>query len=102
MRSSTATELYDSGASRHMSPFQDHFVSYHAISPRMIVAADKQTFYAVGTGDLKIEVPNGKSLTPIMLRDILHAPDMGITIVSISRIAKAGYAVTFKDNACQI
>jgi hypothetical protein len=82
----------------------EHVSNYYhrAIPPRSIMAADKRTFYAVGTGDLKIEVPNGESLTPILLKDVLHAPDMGITIVSISRIAKAGYAVTFKDNACQI
>jgi len=27
---------------------------------------------------------------------------MGITIVSVNRIAKAGYSVTFKENTCQI
>ena len=98
----TATELYDSGASKHMSLFRDHFISYKEIPPHVITAADKRVFYAIGTGDLKIEVPNGESLTPIMLRDVLHAPDMGITIVSISCIAKAGYVVTFKNNSCQI
>jgi hypothetical protein len=35
------TELYDSGASCHMSPFRDHFVSYRSIPPRPITAADK-------------------------------------------------------------
>jgi transposase InsO family protein len=85
-----------------MSPFRDRFVSYQSIPLRAIVAADKRIFYAVGTRDLKIEVPNGESPTPIILKDVLHAPDMGITIVSISRIAQAGYAVTFKGNACQI
>ena len=98
----TATELYDSRASKHMSPFRDHFTSYKEISLCVITAADKRVFYAIGTGDLKIEVPNGESLTPILLRDVLHAPDMGITIVSISHIAKAGYVVTFKNNSCQI
>ena len=102
VRSGAVTELYDSGASRHMSHLRDRFVSYRAIPPRPIQAADKRTFYAVGTGDLKIEVPNGTSRTPILLKDVLHAPDMGLTIVSISRIAKAGYSVTFKDKACQI
>ena len=54
------------------------------------------------TGDLKIKVSNSKSLTPILLKDVLHAPNMGITIVSISRITKARYMVTFKDNICEI
>jgi hypothetical protein len=101
-RSGIATELYDSGASRHMSPFRDRFVSYKTIPPRAITAADKRVFYAIGTGDLEIEVPNGESSTRIILKDVLHAPDMGTTIISVNRITKAGYSVTFKDNACQI
>jgi len=59
-------------------------------------------FYTVGTGDLRIEVPNGKSSTPILLKDVFHAPDMGITVVSIDRITKAGYLVVFQAGTCKI
>ena len=38
------TELYDSGASRHMSPYQDHFENYVAITLKLITAADKRYF----------------------------------------------------------
>jgi len=60
----------------------------------LITTADKRIFHAVGTGDLRIEVPNGESSTPIIHKDVLHAPDMGITIVAINRITKAGYTCT--------
>jgi len=79
-------ELYDSGALHHMSPFSKRFTNYHSIPPHTITAADKRVFYAVGTRDLMIEVPNGESSTPITLKDVLPAPDMGITIVSVSWI----------------
>ena len=46
------TELYDSGASRHMSPFRHRFKNYRSIPPHAITAANKCTFYAIGTGDL--------------------------------------------------
>ena len=49
--SGTTTELYDSGASWHMSPFRNRSLSYYKITLQAIIAADKQTFYAVGTGD---------------------------------------------------
>lgn len=62
------TEPYDSGASRHMSPYRDRFVSYRTILPRAITAADKRVFYAVGEGDLRVEVPNGESSTTVLLR----------------------------------
>ncbi len=95
-------ELYDSGATQHMSPFHDRFKSYCKIPPHAITATDKRIFYAVGSGNLEIEVPNGTCPTLITLKDVLHAPDMDLTIVSISCIAKADYSVTFKDNICQI
>ena len=76
-------ELYDSGASRHMSPFIHRFTNYRSIPPRPITAANKRTFYAIGTGDLQIDVPNGQGTTPVTLRDTLHAPEMALTIVSI-------------------
>ena len=98
----STTELYDSGASRHMSPFGERFANYRTIPPRAITSADKRVFYAVGMGDLRIEVPNGESSTPIMLKDVLHAPDMGVTIVSINRITKAGYSLLFDETCCWI
>ena len=98
----TTTELFDSGALRHMLPFRNCFMNYKEIKPRPIQAADKWIFHTVGLGDLKIEVPNGTSFTPIILKDVFHAPDMGLTIVSINCIARAGYSVKFKGKFCII
>src|SRR6267142_3181193 len=95
-------KLYNAGASRHMSPFGERFTNYHLILPCTITAADKRVFYAVGTGDLRIEVPNGESSTPITLKDVLHAPDMGITIVSVSWITQTGCKVVFDADVCHI
>ena len=95
-------ELYDSGASRHMSPSRERFTAYQTIEPIPIKAANKGVFYAVGTGDLRVEVPHGESLTPIVLKDVLHAPDMAQTVISINRISLAGYSVTFEDRKCII
>jgi hypothetical protein len=98
----SAPELYDSSASRHMSPLRDCFIAYQEIPPRPITAADKRVFYAIGVGDVVIDIPNGESSTPIRLKDVLHAPDMGATIVSISRIAKASFSVCFEGQSCKI
>jgi hypothetical protein len=98
----TEAELYDSGASSHITPFRHHFLTYHSITPRPITAVDKHVFYAVGAGDLQIQVPNGMTMTPIILRDALHTPDIGVTVVSIGRIAKAGFSVLFEGSRCKI
>ena len=96
-------ELYDSGASCHMSPFRHNFFSFRPKPPRPIMAADKRLFFANGMGDLRIRVPNGESShTPVILRNALYAPEMALTVVSISRITKAGLAVAFEGNTCKI
>ena len=96
------TELYDSGASRHMTPFRDDIVNFVSIVPKSITAADQRVFPAVGKGDMHIEVPNGENQTRILLKDVLYAPSMSLTLVSISRIAAAGYATLFRDTSCRI
>jgi hypothetical protein len=85
-----------------MSPFRHRFITYHPIEPRPITAADKRVFYAVGMGDLQIQVPNGESSSSVTLKDVLHAPDKALTIVSIGCITKSGCAVTFEDDVCRI
>ena len=38
----------------------------------------------------------------MLLKDVLYAPSMGVTLVSISRIAGAGSTVVFTGNVCKI
>ena len=61
----TEAELYDSGASHHMCPICERFVTYHEIPARPITAANNRVFYAIGIGDLDVQVPNGVSLTKV-------------------------------------
>jgi hypothetical protein len=90
------TELYDSGASRHMSPYRSRFENYKQIEGKSITAADKRLFKAIGVGNLRIQIPNGKNTTTILLKDVLHAPDLGLTLVLISCAAAAGYSLLFR------
>jgi len=94
--------LFDSGASCHMSSYHDHFTNFKSIVPKAITAVDKHTFEAIRKGDLTILIPNGTSTTRILLRDVLYAPKMGITLVSIGKLDVAGYAALFRDKRCQI
>ena len=95
-------KLYDSGASRHMSPFIYRFTNYCSIPLRPITAANKCVFYAIGTGGLQIDVPNRQGTTPITLHDTLHTPDMALTIILIGRIVNSGCSVSFKKKSCKI
>ena len=96
-------DLYDSGASRHMSGLRHKFIDLTEIKPIPITAADKRTFQAIAKGKLLIHIPNGdKGTSKVHLLDALYSPSMGVTLVSISKIAKAGSTVVFQGCYCQI
>ena len=98
---SAEVDLYDSGTTRHMSGFFHRIFNYVETKPVPIITADKRPFHAIGKGDMYVYLPNrDKSNSRILLRDVLYAPDMGITLVSISRIAGNGATVVFTGNVC--
>jgi hypothetical protein len=96
------SELYNSGALHHMSPYHKQFVTYEEITACPITAANNKVFHAIGMGDLAIQVPNGETSNTVLLRDVLHAPDMSLMVVLICCIIKAGYIVKFTDGHCII
>jgi hypothetical protein len=96
-------ELYNSGASHHMSGYRHHFINYCTIPPKPIRAAKKCSFSAIGMGNMYITVPNSDKVpTRVLLKDVLYAPLMGVTLVSISQIAIAGSTLVFQDLTCCI
>ncbi|KAI0758689.1 hypothetical protein C8Q74DRAFT_1182927, partial [Fomes fomentarius] len=54
-------DLYDSGATHHMSPYWDDFVQFTETLPRPLNATNQQEFQALGVGDQVIPVPNSPS-----------------------------------------
>ena len=70
--------------------------------PKAIAAADKRYFQAIGKGDLRIKIPTSSEMTTVLLKDVLHCPDMRLTLVSIGKIAAAGYKVVFHGYTCKI
>jgi hypothetical protein len=85
-------ELYDSGATRHISPYKSDFASYTTLDPPVYLnAANQQRFPAIGTGTLTIRAPNSAASSTLTLHEVLHAPAVGYTLVSIGALDKRGY-----------
>jgi hypothetical protein len=42
-------------------------------------------------GILAIQVPNGRGETELLLKDTLHAPSVGYTLVSLGTLDEEGY-----------
>ena len=97
------SKLYYSGASCSMSPYHDCFINFTSIVPKAITAANQIAFDASGCGDMEIEVllDNGK-LSKVLLKVVLYAQEMGVTLVLISRIAATGHKAVFDGPALKI
>jgi hypothetical protein len=96
----TRVELYDSGATRHISPYKDDFTDYAPLSPPVLLnTANQQRFQAIGLGSLPIRVPSGDEDSELILRDVLHAPSVAYTLVSLGALDAEGYRMTIADGA---
>ena len=69
---------------------------------RSITTADGRQLKAIGMGDLEVEMPNGLKSTTMTFKNAIHVPQMAFTLISISRLDKAGYQITFKKGMCTI
>ena len=98
----TITVLYNSGVTHHMTPHKDILLNCHSITLKPINAVNQIPFWAIGYGDLPVQVPNGNAHSSTTLKDMLHASDLGLTLVSISPIDNAGFTTTFSKDACRI
>ncbi|KAG1800684.1 uncharacterized protein BJ212DRAFT_1305220 [Suillus subaureus] len=98
----TTVKLYDSGMMKHTSPYHNQFRTLTPIPPKMFAAANKHYFDATGIGELIIEVPNGVDVSKLTLTEVPYSPAVGYTLVSISRLDKLRYSITFADGTCTI
>ena len=89
----------DSRASQHYCPDRSKFTEYKTVE-RKITMADGRTLTTAGMGDLNIELPNGSGKTKTIFKNAIHAPEMAFTLISISRLDKAGFSVTFSKGMC--
>ena len=85
-----------------MSPDKDRFIDFRRIEPKGVKAADKTVFMATGLGRMKINVPNGKDTTAVMLQDVLYCLDLGYMLVSLAKCDTASFTVLLKDKSCCI
>ena len=91
----------DSGASRNYSPDHMKFSNYKSVW-QTITTADGRLLAGVNIGDLHIELPNRLAKLKIVFKNTIHVPSMAFTLISISRLDKAGFLVTFSEGMCTI
>ncbi|GBE88222.1 hypothetical protein SCP_1300360 [Sparassis crispa] len=90
-------DIFDSGASRHMTPHLDRLSNFRATAPHPIRAANSEVFYSHGEGDMLMHLPFENGGKHIRLKQVLHAPAMHATLISIGLIEAAGFKWLSKD-----
>ena len=96
------TDLIDSGCTRHISPYQEDFTSFCEIPPKPFCAAKKQSFNAVSTGELTIDLPDSIGPGKLILTEVLYSPKVGYTLISVGRLDDLGFITTFGGGKCII
>ncbi|KAK0472224.1 hypothetical protein IW261DRAFT_1321054, partial [Armillaria novae-zelandiae] len=56
-------EVYNSGCTKHITPYCEEMSNFVEIPPKVFHAANKENFSATGMGDMTVDVPNGVSDT---------------------------------------
>ena len=95
-------ELYDSGATQHISPYCDSFETYSDIALKPFTTANKQVFSTTGMGDMIVEVPNGYDVSRLCLTEVLFSCEVGYTLVLIGWLDELGFSTTFAEGFCTI
>ena len=79
MVSQTDGWFIDSGANRHCCFDRSLFSKYTEVDDKNVLLGDAHTTKVLGTGEVELNFTSGKSL---ILRDVLHTPDMRRNLVS--------------------
>jgi hypothetical protein len=95
-------EVFDSGTTTHISPYRESFSTFETIPPRPLHAANKESFSAIGKGEVILDLPNGVATSKLHLSEVLYSPEARYTLISISQLDDAGFLTTFVNGKCII
>ncbi|KAF7334060.1 Retrovirus-related Pol polyprotein from transposon TNT 1-94 [Mycena venus] len=100
--SASVDMIVDSGATRHFSPDRAKFITFKEIPPVPIRAADGRSFSATGKGSYQTFFPMGPGQRPTRatLLNTYYSPHMAYTLISVSTLDRAGFAVHVSDGKC--
>jgi hypothetical protein len=89
--------VLDSGCTQHMTPNKDYFRDYQRWNIKVIVANDDKLETA-GQGTIKIKYEN----RDISIPDVLHVPNLGCNLLSVSQLAERGITTKFEKDKAEL
>ena len=95
-------DLFDSGASSHMTWDFNALSNFEEIEPVPICIVNQGTLYATGRGDYFIKLPVGNKVNQLRLHNVRFISNLGKTLVSLSKLAEAGFETIVKSTCLHI
>ncbi|GBE85560.1 hypothetical protein SCP_0800770 [Sparassis crispa] len=84
-------DIFDSGASHHMTPHLDRLSNFQTTAPHQIRTANSEIFYSNGMGEMLMHLPVENGGRHIRLKGVLYAPAMHATLISLGILDEAGF-----------
>ena len=84
--------VIDSGASLHVTPRKEFFTSYTSGDYGVLKMGNDGLAKVIGMGDVWLETNVGMKF---LLKDVKHAPDLRLNLISVRKLDDEGYVSTF-------
>lgn len=88
----------DSGASQHMSPFEDLFTKLKPSRIAQIKSVSSSSLQVKGVGDIAVCVND----IEIDFKDVLCVPGLSANLLSVAQMVKNGNEVAFNQRGCRV
>ena len=92
--------IIDSGATQHMTPHREAFLTYELISNRKVYLGDNGMVDAIGMGCIVVEVDVRGQSRSIRIQDVLHVPKLHANLLSVSKLVSQDLKVQFNNKGC--
>lgn len=99
---SALTWMIDSGCTSHMTFDISLFVSYKKVPFAEVELGNSECARVAGMGDVIISVNVEGRICKRKLKDVLHVPDLGFSLLSVAKLEEKGLEVSFKTGKCKI
>lgn len=86
------TWLIDSGASFHVTPHREWFMTYMAGDMGPVFLGDDHELRIAGIGDIDLQIGHGRIFT---LHDVRHVPELKKNLISTSQLGLNGHVLSF-------
>ncbi|GKA00774.1 hypothetical protein Tco_0673439 [Tanacetum coccineum] len=84
----------DSGATIHVVGSRNSFTTYHAVTSRQVMMANRDRADVCGVGTVHMKFTSGKTVT---LHNVLHVPTISKSLVSVGKLDEHGFKIAIES-----